>query len=238
MVAVWGGKIYVVGGFSERSYSITAIEVYDPAADTWTTIGQMPFARAGGAACVVGNKLYCIGGKAYDPVAMGDVAVKSIDIYNLSTNKWSKGPSMQWSRAEFQILAANGKIYIFGGSGGEQDSIALGDREVLLSTEAFDTLSNSCEGVISLQTPRCRFAAAAIGSTVYLIGGMSDDVDKVLLDVEVLDISTLQSAATPPLAKPRCSAQAVALNGRIYCIGGLEGSKPESATKSVIVFYP
>jgi hypothetical protein len=240
-ITAWDGKIYVLGGFSDRSYSITSIEVYDPAVNTWTTMGQMPFARAHGASCLVGSRLYCIGGRAYDAALRSEVIVKTIDIFDLSAQAWSKGPDMLNSRADHQVVAGTRGIYIVGGYGGAADSIAMinNEEQMVSVVEICDTAQNQCVASgATLSTPRCNFAIAFQGSTVYCIGGfrslMVED-NNILSGVETLDVSTMQRGSTVPLPEPRHSAAGIALNNAVYCIGGV---LEESTTRSVVIFYP
>jgi hypothetical protein len=68
-VAASASKLFVVGGStwvdfgSPQIPSVTgALDVYDPKSGSWSTPQGAPTARAAGAAAVVGNALYFIGG--------------------------------------------------------------------------------------------------------------------------------------------------------------------------------
>jgi len=51
-LAVWGGRLYVLGGFSWESMAFSrATQVYDPAAGLWTRGPDLPEQMAGAAAC-------------------------------------------------------------------------------------------------------------------------------------------------------------------------------------------
>lgn len=67
-IAVYDGKIYVIGGRLGNSNGITnALECYDPATDTWTTLNPMQTPREGLVAGAVDGTLYAIGGTSYTP---------------------------------------------------------------------------------------------------------------------------------------------------------------------------
>jgi hypothetical protein len=239
-VAAWNNKLYVVGGFSDRTYNITAVEEYDPLTRTWAVIGQAPFVRAYGAACVLDNKLYCIGGTTYDAGQMSEVSVKSIDVFDLSAKTWSKGPDMSYARTNLQAIVNNGKILIVGGAGGTTDSIPESDVRVLNTIEVFDPATNLCT-IVSKQifTPRRNFAAAALGDMMYLIGGL-DDNNSGLADVEILNVSTMQTISCVAIPQPCHGAQAMGINGRIYCIGGAVPGMNGGfvSTRGVLIYYP
>src|SRR6266581_8654391 len=62
------GKLYVAGGccvFNSPPFPrFNALEVYDPASDTWTTKASIPLAVYGAAVGVIDGKLYVAGGAA------------------------------------------------------------------------------------------------------------------------------------------------------------------------------
>ncbi len=61
----FAGKIYVTGGEGQTGqYMMTfrALEAYDPAANRWTVLPNMPVSRHGLAGAVVGNRLHMVSG--------------------------------------------------------------------------------------------------------------------------------------------------------------------------------
>ena len=66
--AAWGvydGRIYVAGGEFQSSQlmaAFRALEAYDPATNTWTSLPQMPIPRHGLAGGVIGNRLHLVTG--------------------------------------------------------------------------------------------------------------------------------------------------------------------------------
>ena len=79
-VTTYNAEIYVFGlnGFSEK---------YNPATDTWTDIAALNYANRNvfcRGSAVLNDKIYLIGGHNNTET----------DIYDVETNKWSKGPPM------------------------------------------------------------------------------------------------------------------------------------------------
>ena len=63
--AAVGGKLYIVGGFREHTFSPTgAVRIYDPAARTWRDGATMLTPRGALAVAVVDGKIHAIGGNA------------------------------------------------------------------------------------------------------------------------------------------------------------------------------
>src|SRR5207302_9557276 len=62
---VHGGRIYVSGGEGQTTQSMMtfrALEAFDPAANRWTALPNMPVSRHGLAGAVVGNRLHMVSG--------------------------------------------------------------------------------------------------------------------------------------------------------------------------------
>ena len=80
-----GGKIYAIGGYdpSDPGYpNVVAVEVYDPATDTWTTAPDMLTERFGPRTSVVDGKIYVIGGM--ETYHEGESALGTVEVYDPS----------------------------------------------------------------------------------------------------------------------------------------------------------
>jgi N-acetylneuraminic acid mutarotase len=62
--ATVNGIIYVVGGTNNLGIITGAVQAYDPATDSWTTVSSMPTARSDIALGTVNGALYAFGGSA------------------------------------------------------------------------------------------------------------------------------------------------------------------------------
>jgi N-acetylneuraminic acid mutarotase len=104
---VIGGKFYLAGGHDFDDFPISALDVYDPATNTWTSKAPMPWAGQGWASTVIGGKLYVAGkdksgtnrAAVYDPVA----------------NRWTPIALSSTSRNFAAGAAAGGKFLVIGG---------------------------------------------------------------------------------------------------------------------------
>lgn len=56
------GKLYAIGGY-DRKANTSAVEVYDPAPNVWTTGASLPTLRDHFATATVAGKIYAIGGR-------------------------------------------------------------------------------------------------------------------------------------------------------------------------------
>ena len=84
--AVLHGKIYVTGGQLSSTANYTdAVEVYDPAADTWTKLASLSQRRSYHTSAVVQGKLYVFGGELADRNR-----TNSVEVYSPASNSWAR----------------------------------------------------------------------------------------------------------------------------------------------------
>jgi len=65
VAGVYNNRIYVAGGESINALNNSvsrAFEAYDPASNSWQSLGNMPLARYGLAGGVIGNRIHVVGG--------------------------------------------------------------------------------------------------------------------------------------------------------------------------------
>src|SRR5258708_40246655 len=76
------GKLYVAGGLDGNGALTNVVEVYDPAANNWTTLAHMPAAVTNAASVALNGQLYVFGGNN----GTGHVATRQR--YDPHKNKW------------------------------------------------------------------------------------------------------------------------------------------------------
>jgi hypothetical protein len=107
-----GTFAYSAGG--RAANTTNAFYRYDPVANTWTSLANMPTAEyaAGVAYAANVNKVYLFGG-----LDASNNLLRTTQIYNIATNTWSTGAAMPAARFFSAALyyGANGKIYVIGG---------------------------------------------------------------------------------------------------------------------------
>ena len=74
----------------------------------WTTKASMPTAREALAACVVGGRLYAVGGWNNDKL-------KTVEAYDHTSNTWTKNAPMPTAREGLAVGVVNGILYAVGG---------------------------------------------------------------------------------------------------------------------------
>jgi N-acetylneuraminic acid mutarotase len=89
-VAAIDGKVYVAGGrfgAGVGSEMTAALEVFDPASNTWTARAPMPLARAGNNGIAARGCLYVFGGEGNDADPRG--VFSEMEVYDPRTNTWA-----------------------------------------------------------------------------------------------------------------------------------------------------
>jgi len=115
--AAIGGKIFVVGGRFEAGFEserTDRLEVFDPAAGSWTTRAGMPRPRGGVNAVAADGCLHVFGGEGNDEAPSG--VFPDHDVYNPVTDTWTRlGPMPVPVHGVTGAVFANGLIYLPGG---------------------------------------------------------------------------------------------------------------------------
>ncbi|MFZ5988353.1 MAG: S8 family serine peptidase, partial [Bacillota bacterium] len=220
-VAASDSEIYLIGGYDGTRY-LSTVEVYNPAAGEFTKrdaasmIPNMPTARRGAKAVLIGRKIYVIGGydgtQYLDKVEVYDL--DSIDKQWITKQKNSTTETWMTPRSNFGMAAYGGKIYVFGGvnSSGYLSSI----EEYNPATNTWTTLS------VRLSTARKDLAACTMSGRIYTLGGTNGSV---LGTVEEFDPETKTIKSWPILSKSRSAFGAAVAYNRIFIVGGIDGNK-------------
>ena len=160
--AVYDGKIYVAGGLHDGT-SVPWFDVYDPVADTWTQLPDMPRARDHFHAAVVNGTFYAIGGRRSSSTNCCNATVTENDSFSLSTGSWSTSNApLPTQRAASATAVLGDEILVIGGEGG---------GAVFDEVEAYDTTSNTWRELAPIPTPVEGMQAAVCNGGVYIAGG-------------------------------------------------------------------
>jgi N-acetylneuraminic acid mutarotase len=162
--AEYGGKIYLFGGagFSLNN-SNNVNEVYDPAADTWETKKPMITSRDHLMTAVLDTVIYAIAGRNFN---LGHGAYDIVEAYSPATDSWYPVPVLNVARGGPAVDVMGGKIYAIGGEwwGPGNTSGLTPEVEEYHPEQAWNIVN-------TMPTPRHGIGCAAVGDTIYTIGG-------------------------------------------------------------------
>lgn len=191
-VAVYNNKIYLFGGYEGDSTTSSA-EVYDVVHDKWSNIAPMPTEKPN-FACELNGKIYCVGGgsvEMYDPIsdtyetkkpfpdAMSSSRMANLNNtlylsycttlhkYETVSDTWTSLAPMHTERSRHGMVAARGKIYVFGGYDGSS---------FLKTGEAYNPATNTWSNISDMPIALCGMGTTTDGDYIYAIGGSSTDI--------------------------------------------------------------
>lgn len=220
-------RIYAVAGVLGNK-PLTTIEAYDFTANKWSLVGNInnvgPRFRIALVAAPDGS-LYIIGGQDGDGHALDQVVLSTQTAHSTNNYGWRAHLSTPRS-GPAAALGHDGRIYVFGGSSGGDDS----GHTALNSGEVYTPSTNTWQPIAPMPTARYRAAAVtAPDGRIYVVGGLNASGD--LNTVDIYDPASNTWSAGPPMSSAR-DALAVALaNGHIYAIGGRSGKTPTAVVE-------
>jgi N-acetylneuraminic acid mutarotase len=113
--AVVDGRIYAIGGFTQKNGIVGTNEEYDPKTDTWSYKAPMPTPRYYFAITVYQNKIYCIGGCVGETKEHGQILTAVNEVYDPATNTWENKTTVPTAKIWATASVVEGKIYVIGG---------------------------------------------------------------------------------------------------------------------------
>ncbi len=217
-----GDKFYLLGGRRMQS-----VDIYDPAAKTWTPGSTPPVEVHHFQPVVWEGKIWLVG--AMTGGYPKEQALDHIPIYDPATDTWSRGLSLPEGRHRGGAGAVihEGKLYVVCGiiNGHWDGNVAWLDA-CDLKTGVWSQLPDA---------PRARdhFQSAVIGRQLYAMGGRRTSgatkqvFDLTIPEVDVFDFTAGKwSTLDALLPKPRAGTATFALNGRLIVAGGESMTQP------------
>jgi N-acetylneuraminic acid mutarotase len=201
-------KFYVLAGYNAAGQQLNSLEVYDPAANTWSTLAPAPRGMDHHMMAAHGGRLYAL---KYD----------SIYVYDPSSNSWSARPdSSGQTRGDGTAVTVGDHIYVLGGGP--------------LPIQRYHPPTRRWETRASLQTSRGHVNAVAMNGKIWVLGGRSGSA--AFRTVEIYDPATNQVSPGPSMDSVRSGHAAEALGGKIVVAGGEAPGSPWRLTPSVEIY--
>ncbi len=220
--AVVDGKLYLFGGFTDDLGASNEVDVYNPAADAWTRLKDMPTHVTHLNPAIDGGTIWFAGGfKGKHPGPVTDEVWK----YEITSDSWSAGPPLPEPRGGGGLAIVGRKLHYFGGYKPDRD------------TNASEHWSLALDGGKEWQreadppTPRGHVAAAVLDGRIYALGGAHghDKTQNDLNACECFDPATgkWREIAGLPDGRSHFEGSTFIRKGRIVVVGGrCNSSKP------------
>jgi N-acetylneuraminic acid mutarotase len=157
------------------------------------------------AAAVLDDKIYVVGGQ-------GSKVKKDkiMEVYDIKSDKWSKGTPLPEPLDHLGIASYDGKLYVVGGTHkyGYSNKLLIYDPSI----------DKWIEGR-SMPAARTALTANFIDGKLYVIGGV-DDIHNVVATNFVYDPATDTWTEKAPMPTARHHLTSAVVDGKLYVIGG------------------
>ena len=213
--AVVDGKLYLFGGFTEDLQASNQVDVYDPSADSWARLKDMPTGVTHLNPAQDGATIWFAGGfKGRHP---GPVTTE-VWKYDSSSDSWTTGPPLPERRGGGGLAIAGRKLHYFGGCEADRN------------TDSGDHWSLSLDGgtewqrEADLPDPRGHVSAAVLDGKIYALGGdHGHDITQIDVDsCHRFDPATGEwsAIASLPDGRSHFESSTIVYDGRILVVGG------------------
>ncbi|MBN3322489.1 KLH22 protein, partial [Atractosteus spatula] len=185
-VCVVGGYLYAIGGRDYRD-ELKAVERYDPHSNTWEYVAPLRHEVYAHAGAVLDGKMYIGCGRR------GPAYLKETWCYDPGANQWESRADSPLGRAWHGMAAANGRVYVIGGSNDDR-----GYRRDVLKVACYNPETDNWSTVSPLPSGHGEPGVVVLDSRIYVVGGRSHNKNSRMDYVHVYDPKTDRWEAGPP----------------------------------------
>ncbi len=212
---VVNSKLYLFGGFTSDLAASHELDVYDPAADTWTRLKPMPTEVTHLNPVRDGNTIWLAGGfKGKHPGPVTDEVWK----YDIAADSWTAGPPLPEKRGGGGLAVLGRTLHFFGGYKPDRNSDSADHWTLSLDG------GTSWERAADLPDVRGHVAAEVLDGKVYALGGAyGHDVKQVdVKSCEAYDPATKKwtAIASLPEGRSHFESSTIVRDGKILIVGG------------------
>ena len=173
----------------------------------WERRADVPIPLTEGSAAAIVGKVYLVCGLS----AQGSTG--ALQIYDPKLDQWTQGAPVPIAGGgdHCNVAAAGGKLYVLG-------AIRVGSPFIDGNTYEYDPALDRWQTVGAMNVPRGASGVAAVGSTIYVAGGLA--ASGSVADFEAFDTAARAWRRLPNMPTARDHLTAQAIGGRVYAISG------------------
>lgn len=219
-VATDGERIFLAGGFKqvgeEDAGAPRTVYAYDPDADDWASLTELPEGVNHTGLEYHDGKLYVIAGfheNTFDPISC-------MRIYDIAADRWRDGPPVPTARGALATAVLDGRIHAIGGT-------THGRRDVGVH-EVYDPEAGEWTELAPMPTPRNHHRATTMEGRIVVLAGRDDTTFRLTTN-EIYDPADDRWEDGAPVPTGRSGVAVTALDGWVYLFGG-ETFDPEDRT--------
>jgi N-acetylneuraminic acid mutarotase len=179
-IYIAGGLVGVISGTTNLGVSTNAAAVYDPVANTWSSLPPLPFTTTNGmnhaASATDGSKFYIFGGR--DDHHAPAIGYDAVQIYDPVSNTWATSvdsgstlaPLPQERGGMGKAVYYNGDFYVMGGETVDGGTGAT-PNNVYNRVDIYNVASNTWRLGTPMPTARHGIFPVLRGNRIYVVGG-------------------------------------------------------------------
>ncbi|XP_054888281.1 kelch-like protein 23 isoform X2 [Poeciliopsis prolifica] len=163
------GCVYTIGGYRGGAPE-QETEFYDPLKKRWFPVAKMIQGVGNATACVMGEKIYVIGGHyGY----RGSCTYEKVQVYRPDVNEWSIVTLSPHPEYGLCSVSLHNKLYLVGGQ--------------TTTADCYDTESDEWQPISVMKERRMECGAVVISGCIYVTGGYSYSKGTYLQSIEKYD---------------------------------------------------
>ncbi|MEO3757969.1 kelch repeat-containing protein [Mycobacterium sp. B14F4] len=217
-----GKLVYAVGGTSGTA-DLATVETYDPAADAWKGLPELPGRRSDFGLAYTDGRLVVAGG-----MSQGQV-LESVVALDLATGSWNGLPDLGTGRHGMAAAGVGKTVYVIGGSTGTGDDEITASAESLKLAPRKPQPAPEWRPLPDAPTTRLMTAWAVVGDEIWVAGGMREG--ETLQTVQSYNTQTGEWQTRPPLPIPLHHASGASYRDEMVVIGGAGDNLADTSNK-------
>lgn len=214
-----GRDVYFVGGYIgtgpgyKQQFGTLEVWRYNVDADAYSRLPDLPAARAGGGAAVIGRTLHYFGGNDAARQDVGDHFALNLDNPDAG---WSSRAALPDARSHMGYAALGGLIYAIGGQTGNDEGLTT-----TAAVHAYDPAADAWSPRASMPKAVSHVSSSTvvIGGRILVFGGETGH-NQPIADAYAFDPAANAWATLTPLPAPRFSGVAAAIGDLLYFTSG------------------
>lgn len=199
MAAAVGNRMFFMGGYTAAGDP--SPDVWELVDDVWANRASLPEPVAAGAAVILGDAVYIVGGAPGAPFLR----------YDPEADSWSMLREPTTEREHVAGVALDGEIWALAGRW---------EGEIFDTTEVYDPVMGTWRAGPSLLEARSGFGAVVADGSIVVAGGEVFSPDQALTSVEMFEPADDQWVTIEPLPHGLHGNPLVAIDTAVYLPGG------------------
>jgi N-acetylneuraminic acid mutarotase len=207
-----GGRLHVVGGYAEQRVDRPYHHAYDPAADAWTELPELPRGANHVGVAELDGRIYAIGGFVEQNRRPHDECF----VFGAEGERWSRIAPLPEACGAIGCVALDGRIHAVGGAVGD----TFDTRVSIDGHLVYDPAADRWERAAPMPLGRDHVGIVALGGLIHLIGGRVGTFHPNSALHHTWDPREDRWRQRVPMPTPRSGHGAVVYRGKIHCMGG------------------